>query len=365
MAHPFFDTISFPWNRPEAGRLHRALFQAVPLPADIDLLYHSCGEGLPPLALGFAPDIIWKEVFEKLAVAGKFRRLIELIQGQPKFNAKPFQDAIREVVNAQEAIDKRILSGDILILDRVNLREQLKKLESDESHVRVLLVRGGPGSGKSYGRFLFEGAAKDKGALTIYLSGGIVATVDEVIAALFAALRALDEIPPKNDTTTAAWYRAVLNRLMALAPSQDKPLWIAVDDLGVGQDGAPLLDREIRDFCNQFVVFMGNPAFAKWFRLMLIHYPDGPVPTNWQREFWGEDRTSEADVQQEHVVELVRSWLLAHDRNMIDDDLTALAGSVLATAEALTTAGENKVPRLQGIHDALTETLRTLEGRAV
>ena len=53
-----------------------------------------------------------------------------------------------------------------------------------------------------------------------------------------------------------------------------------------------------------------HPAFRQWFRLMLIHYPEGPVPTKWASEFWVEERTSAEDIKQEHVVTLLQEWLV-------------------------------------------------------
>jgi adenosyl cobinamide kinase/adenosyl cobinamide phosphate guanylyltransferase len=272
-----------------------------------------------------------------------------------------YHDRIRAVVDAAPALEERIISDYVVILDRLPLREKLALLEPDASPVKVLLVRGEPRSGKSHGRYLFERSARDQGALPVYLCEGIVATVDDVVRELFSALDASSEIPPRL-TTEDAWYRVVCSKLRELASSKQRPLWIAVDDLGPAADGGPLLDSQIKQFCDQMALNMVNPAFRQWFRLMLIHYPDGQVPTRWKRDFWTEDRTNPMDVRQADVEVLLREWSSRHE-TIIEDELTTLAAAVLARADAPETPDEAEAPRLQRLHDALVETLNTLAGR--
>ena len=47
--HPFFGPERYPWHRPDAVELHRALCKAVNIPSRIDLLYRRCGADLPSL----------------------------------------------------------------------------------------------------------------------------------------------------------------------------------------------------------------------------------------------------------------------------------------------------------------------------
>ena len=83
--------------------------------------------------------------------------------------------------------------------------------------------------------------------------------------------------------------------------------------------------------------------------------------TRWKREFWSEDRTTDADVQHQHVAELLRSWSVAHDLRIVEQELTDIAGEVFAKAAAPALALGNEAPRLRRVHDALIETLRNLE----
>jgi hypothetical protein len=340
--------------------LHTVLTLAIKTPNEIDLLYEKSSAAAPPLALNQPPKLIWKEALDNLAVAGALRELCDLLLEELK--NKDARKAIEDVLNAVPAVDLQFVPDSVAVLDRVELRSSLTNLESEASSVRVLLVRGGPKTGKSQGRFLFERAAKDCGAKVVYLFEGIVVTVDDVVRQLFSALEATSEIPDRGSTTREAWYQAVCVQLQEVAARKKQKMWIAVDDLGPGpgEPPAPLLDREIREFCEQFALNMPNPLFADWFRLMLIHYPEGDVPTRWKHEFWGEDRTSEADIQQTHVEEFLRSWAAHRDRNLLDDQLTSLAASIVAKVDNAQPGGDN-VPRLKRLHDTVEETLRDLE----
>jgi hypothetical protein len=66
IVHPFFETLEYPWVREDASALHQALYRAIPDPQRIDLYYHQAGENLLPLNLNKPPDVIWKEVLDKL-----------------------------------------------------------------------------------------------------------------------------------------------------------------------------------------------------------------------------------------------------------------------------------------------------------
>jgi len=356
MSHPIFDAPSYPWHRPEAVRLHQVLYQAVTNPNRIDTLYKSSGQNLPPLALNTSPDEIWKQALEKLTTSGALQRLCQRLQNTGDLQNETIQRAIDDVINAEPAVVKQVLSDSVLVLDRMVLRGQLEKLESDDDPIKVILVRGGPASGKSHGRYLFERMAKDRGAIAVYLCDGIVATVDELVEELFSNLGALEEVPERL-TTESAWYRKVCVKLKEVAMAKETPMWIAVDDLGPAPDGGPLLDTAIREFCEQFALNMMNPAFRQWFRLMLIHYPDTPVPTRWKRDFWTEDRTDSADIKAEHIQAFLRSMLEKRSLTILDDELAKEANLVIMNADS---HSDEQVPRLRLIHDALVEKLASL-----
>jgi hypothetical protein len=367
MAHPFFDQHRYPWAREDAARLHAVLVQAVANPADIDLRYQQSSGQLPPLNLGQNPRLIWKEALEQLALHRALRRFCELGMED---NMPPVREACTAVMNAATALDAPLAADDVLVLDRAPLRELLTQLAPDHTSAKVLLIRGDPRSGKSHGRHLFARVAREWDAESVYVGDGMVGTVDDVIRKLFSVLKASKEIPERThperilpqDTSDIAWYQAVCFKLQELASIQQQPVWIAVDDLGPTSDGAPLLDKEILVFCQEFAKQLADPSFRRWFRLLLIHYPPGRVPTQWRRETWREDRTSEADVKQEHVEALLRSWAAGRGRNLLEDEVRSLASGVIVEADAPAPDAEDDAPRLQRIHDGLAKTLEKLGG---
>jgi hypothetical protein len=356
MSHPFFDSMvtNYPWERPEAVRLHEALYTAYPNPADIDRMYRQCASGLPPLALTAPPNVIWKEALESLTVhTGALRNLCD-----QSFTNVRLRDAVAAVVSAQltPSVRRRITRENVIILDRVPLREKIEQISSDTSVVKVLLVRGDTQSGKSWGRYVMQSAARDRGAEFVYITSGTVASVKNVIERLFSTLGAFDEIPPTYSTDMAG-YMTLCFKLQSVAVRARKQLWIAIDDLGHGPDGAPLLSPEIKEFFDQFALQMIDPSFSNWFRLMLIHYPEGKLPTKWKREILTEDRPSDADVQQADVAELLREWADANGRSIVQADLLELASDVIANADAPLPPEAEPVSRLQRINDELSRVL--------
>jgi hypothetical protein len=357
MAHPFFNATKYPLHRPEAVALFDALSDAINNSAAIVIIYEKCGADLPPLFTGQAHPLIWKEALQNLTSHGVLKKLLDQIQARFP-HSEDMQKVVRDVENAQTAEEVKIISDDVLVLDRSELRHRLKELVPDTNPVKVLLVRGGPQSGKSHGRYIFEQFAVDQGSPSVYLYPEIVVTVQDLIQQLFSALQASEEIP-EAFTTDEAWYQKACVTLMEVAAKKKQRLWIAVDDLGPAPDGVPLMDAEIRKFCETFALNMLNPIFRNSFRLMLIHYPEGK-PAKWKHDFFRETRTSDTDVEQSHVVELLKMWSLVKDRKIVEEELNNLATDVLAKAEAPIPAGEETKPRLQRIHEELKKALSDL-----
>jgi len=313
---------------------------------------------------------------KEMGKEGRLRKLVEAAANQNTVHQQRLSEMLTLPARKRLIFAKQILSDDLLILDRVPLREKLERLESDSSLKKVLVVRGDAKSGKSHGRFLFEQVADQNGAVCVYLCESIVGNVEEVIEKLFSAIGAAKEIPAIK-TTPDAWYKTVCNKLQDVAVRKKRQLWIAVDDLGTDADGVPLLDEEIRKFCEQFTLQMIDPAFRKWFRLMLIHYPSGPVPTKWKKEYWEEEQTNAGDIQENHILEFLEMWRASQNRTILEDQSKNLAKSVMSKANESTEANGNPengepsgndghtnmaIPRLQIIHDQLTQALRELGG---
>jgi hypothetical protein len=364
MANPFAGAIAYPWHLPEAQLLWEVLVRDIGEKARIDMLFKQAAPGLQPVNLDQAPGAVWKEVLEKIARAGALLALSDdllRLPGLPEVTR-----AAQAVQAARPAAERRISRDGRVTIDRGNLRRQLVRLAVDDEPVKVLVVRGDPKSGKSWSRHLFHQAAQERGATMTYIYNGSVASVNGVIDKLFSALQASDRIPrpDESDTTPDAWYSRICNRLAEAAERRGQPLWIAVDDLGPGPDGTtPLLDPDIRSFFNQFVVQLLDPSVYRWFRLLLIHYPEGPLPTKWDYEVFAEDRTNPADVGRDDIAAVLEEWAVGRPR-MLQDELRRLVDEVMARGDALVPAGQpgSDMPRLRRLQEQLAATLQQLGG---
>ena len=350
MAHPFFESDRFPLQRAEGDELLQRLRSVFTNPAEITLMYEQAGGSPGALTPGQSAWLLWPEVLNQLAAA----RLLETFCERLRNNARVGTNAqmlaaIDAIASAKPLVDLQIVSERRLVLDRVELRAKLRALSTDNSTLRVVLVRGGDDTGKSWGRHVFESAAKDRGAVAVYLSANQNPTVDMVVSDLFAAVQATDKIPPKL-TTPAAWYSAVCAALSDMASRRQQQLWAAIDDIA-------LIDPEICTFCDQFVAKMESPAFSQWFRLMLIHYPADRSPTTWQDEVWDEDTTSDADVQVTDVISFFKSWADDRGYKVLDAHIEQLAQAAIAQADTPPQPNGPALPRLKRLHDHLVSTL--------
>jgi hypothetical protein len=363
MTHPFFDATSFPWARTDAKTLNDLLIIVLTNKPEIVGIYQRSGGVLGDLDQGQAPADVWHDVLDLLATGGKLRALCDELLAVSRLQGNAaFQAAVRAIEDARPAVEQRWF-GDEIVLDRQPLRSLIATLEGESSRLNVIIVRGEAKSGRSYGRVLFEQAAADHGAVAVYIFAGLVATDKELIDQLAVALDGSPEDISPPDSTRDAWHRTVCLDLQRLAQRTRRRLWVAVDDLGFGADDAPLLDPQIRDFCNQFAISMLNPAFRNWFRLLLIDYPSGPVPTRWRSEIWSEDRTSATDIGEAEVVEFLEDWARSHAL-ISTSDIAQLAADVLLDADTRPPRIEG-APRLQRINESLSQRLTLLKSRAI
>jgi hypothetical protein len=329
--HPFAGGMPYPWERPEAMALYDALSDAVRTTNEIDMLVRAAAPGAPPLNLGQPPGAIWRDALAEIALAGGLLDLCRRLAGDGRVAVA---QAAQAMVDAKSAVRRRLGGGGQLVVDREELRGYVEELTLEESLVKVLLVRGEPRSGKSWSRLLFERAARDRGAEVVYLRRGMAPTVGLAVRKLFAILGVPEPVAEAN-TTDGAWFQEVCNQLLLAARAQERRLWIAVDDLGHGPDGASLMDDDIRAFFQQLALNLEDPATHRWFRLLLINYPDGEVPTGWDAD---------------------------RGLTLLDDHLEARAAAVIARADAPVPAGDPREvhPRVRRIHDEVKGELAAL-----
>jgi hypothetical protein len=350
--HPFFDVPTYPFVRADAQALYTALYQGITQPGAITLEYQQSG-GTRPLTPQLPADQAWGEVLRHLTAEHSLARLCERIINTRQGALQAAAIAVRD---AKDILSEILLPQDIVFLDRKPLRNELEKL-SRRGQCGVLLVRGASGAGKSWTQQFINLVAEHRGANCVYLYSGTISNVSEVVENLFTALGAGSAVPEPMETE-AAWYKRVCNRLQELAQNR-KPLWVVADDLGEYPDG-PRVDRQIRDFFGQFVLNMANPVFADRFRLVLIDYPEGPVPTKWKSFLWCEDRPQESDVDKATIAEFLLNWAAAQGKQLGAERADELAADILAKADAPPSANNVGRPRLERIYNELQGVLNKL-----
>jgi hypothetical protein len=260
------------------------------------------------------------------------------------------------VFEARAATELTVLPGTgapgLLMLDRTRLRQHLQRLAPAAAPLKVVIVRGEPKSGKSYSTHLFEAAAREAGAKSVYLADGLVATVEDVLQELFGAYGAEDEIPPRESTDNAE-YQVYWRRLRAVAERRGCALWIVVD-LGVAEDGTAAMSGAIRELFGQLGLSLSSGVYKDWFRLMLIDYPGAGKPDKWRTEVWAEDRTARADVTVEHVVEHLQTWWTGLGLVVVQEQVERYAAELVAQADGAPPA--DRLPRLRELVQAATDT---------
>ncbi len=364
MPHPFFDSLTYRWDRKDGRALHEALYLVVTDAGRITELFRGAGPGLRPLTHG-APDGMWREALDKLVTAKRLADLCSLILADKDLAA--IHDQVRSVQDAIDPIKEAVLSdAEHIFIDRKRLRDKLQRISSSET-CRVLLVRGGSQCGKTWTQLMVAEVARTMGEECIYLYEGNISTIRDVVDELFTTFGATAEEKAAvldQTSTDDGWFLTVCRRLGALGAKKSQVSWLVIDDLGEDETG-PRLDPMIRRFADQVVVSMANPAFAKWFRIVLLDYPDRGsrsrgvgVPTKW-RDVWDEDRPDVAEVDAAALEDFILLWARRKNKNIGEDDAKKFAADVIAAVEEETGA-DDPPSRLKSIHDALQATLETL-----
>jgi len=351
--HPFFDAITYPWALPEATALHEGLYRAVQTQGEIDHYYKTSG-GLGTPFTAQAADLAWGAVLTALCVERRLQAFCDMAFANQKLAS--VKAAITAVREAESTVKKIVQTRGPTFFDRRNLRAELERLAAQEID-GVLLVRGASGSGKSWSQKLVRNFAEDLGGNSIYLFSGQVFTIDDVLQQLFTTLQVADPVPPQL-STEPAWFGTICLKLQLAAQKSNKQLWVVVDDLGADASG-PLLDAKILDFFKHFGMNMANPAFAQWFRLILLDYPDEPPPTRWNIAF-GEDRPDPNEVDAPMMAQYLLGWANHRDKQLGADRAEELALEIVAKAQAAPSPAQAGLSRLARLRAELEGVLRTL-----
>lgn len=351
MAHLFYDSPAYPWHIPEADALWRALHSAIPQFGAIDHLRKVCGPGISQFAPS-DPEQMWRDMLTNTAIAGRLRQLDAELRSR---TLPHVVDALDRLIAVASPDPVTWVLDDLIFANRIKLRSALAQLASSKTVKNVLVVRGERQSGKSWTKHFVAHYARLAGQGCSYLFEGMVTTVDEAVDYIFMELGGE---PPQRLTTEAAWYSRVAQTMAKAAQARNRGSWIIMDDLGVGPDGVPRMEPEIRKLFDQLALNMLNPAFAQWFKLVLIDYPDQSVPARWRQSAL-EDSTAATDMHREALGEYLCQWAQRHSKTMINRDALALADDILQRAVFMTTLDDSRSV-MQRVHDELALVLDKL-----
>jgi len=326
----------------------------------IDTFYRSCSGTLPALTQNARPLDVWKEGLDNLAAAGLVRELcLHLLADSDIAAIHPQITAVDGASSVLEQLTLELTPGiDRHFVNRKKLRTELEKVSAPQSPVGVLLVRGNTKSGRSWTRHMVDRRAHElnEGPI-VYLCDINAARVERVLRAIFIALDPGGRINTAINSTDTAWMDEVIQDMHAAAPKRGRRLWIVMDDLGE-VDGAPKVDKQIRVFFEQFALNMINPEFAQYFRLVLLDYPLGKLPSKWNTEISAEDNTDDAKPGKEELIEYITHWAKRKGKNVFSEDIEAKAADILAKANASAQAKNEGL--WVGVYRELGEVLSTL-----
>ena len=354
MRHPVFDSIRYNFALKEAADLYNILCQAFFNAAEIDTIYQKAGGDPGAININQAPDLIWKEALQKLAIKSNIKRLCDNLKPNA---AQQLLAAIAALENVPSAIDPKNVDPKLLVLDRGNLRSQIDLLADEDDPVKVVLVKGDPKTGKSYSRHLFQAMAKQLGAETVFFNSVNAVVIDIVFRTLAKKIDSsvtIDIDHQKPNSTPDAVYSDFCYQLLDAARKYDKKLWIAVDDLGTIADNK---NSVIKDFFTQFVSQLSDQDFRDHFRLMLINYPTDKIPPGWFAEHYTLDTTQ--DITETHICDAIRSWYAANKLNLLEDWLKDEAQKILddANQPPQLQPGEIAPPKVQRIMEAVKQRM--------
>lgn len=361
--NPLFEYPNYPFYLPEGQSLYDKLCELYSNAQAIEELYSKCGAlvtEIPALTTGIAPANQMREALGNLSRKGLIKKLCDVLAASNPSGA--LRKILAKATECKSGIDKRVVNINQLVLDREDYRDRLEWLANEDHSIKVLLIKGGPKSGKTYSRHLFEIKAKELNATSIY-TGKYNVDIEQFIGHLFSIIAPGEPIPDIS-TTDPAWYAKICRKLLAFAKIQKQQFWIAIDDLGYDENKVPLMDYRIREFLEQFVVLMVDASFRLHFKLLVLNYPPGNLPSSWYRDHIYEENFDEKDVKKKDIEESILNWCAGKQRLVNPQEISDLASKVIADDEALAHL-DDVPPRLDRLRTAVTTILKNFNSQAI
>lgn len=362
MKHPFYSSLTFPFQRPEAKKLYDHLLSLISEPGLIDGVYKQSMPVVTPINPTQNIPIIWSFVLDEICKTSNFASFCSILRSN-YYNVPTLLEILDEIDKARSMIYNRIFSGDIYVLDCESQRDVFEAITSD-SNTRFLLVKGPSKSGKSWLRHILINQARERGITITYLRKGMIVTVEDAIERIFSALGENINTVLPVDTRSVAWYRSVCNKLLEIASKNNKKAWLIIDDLGYSLDQStgektPLLPETVRLFFEQLAMNFIDPAFSQYFRLIMIDYAENVVPISWENSMYTTIQSREDSIQQNHIQDFLVDWLESKEKVMTPEGVKTAVNEIMGDVENRAVELSH-LSRLGRIYQCLSDKLLTL-----
>lgn len=376
MAHPFFDAVAFPWDRPEARALWMALRKSV---FDTGKILRACQDagGDPSTIKPGAADMMWRDVIDHLQFSGRLRVLCDLLLRDNAFASvhttvravldapdEPDASAARPPVGdpantlppadppaapvdvrrqrATQVLSAYELRAEQYFIDREPVRNAIEPLSDSADPRKVLAVHGSMGAGRSWSAELIERFATELGDAFVLLDRNNAATVE--MAAAHLCERFEIEVPPAL-STDAAWLKTLYDALYAQAKKQKKTWWIVVDDLSESLGGLAPVDKGVELLAYTIAAQLRDPEPRKHFRVVLLALGASKRPTKIPPSSFA--ITSVAPLEEKDVRKAVEEILAARGVRAPEQELASIVRRVF-DAQSAAEPDESPLERLQG-----------------
>lgn len=355
MGSYFFSSSVFLFETREGGEFYRLLCIAIPKRAEAEALFQAVWGHLARFpGDSFVSEKAWKNILNLAARERLLSKLCDEILKDEEL--KSLHASVRAIQSAAHPVQSSHLGSGRLFLDRTRLRSTLENMSNDRP---VLVIRGQPGSGKSFTRELIK-SSFDPPDLFVEVDVRVNYTFEDFISRLLMKIEP-KERPAKAMTSASARHRDICFEMLRLAEGnarfQNRKLWVIVDDINDARraPGGKRLSHcgPILSFMETFVVEMTDShGFGKYFRLVLVDYPEKDL--KWP-DVWNEDRPDPDQID----AKLIGTFLVEHLGSMgkFVDPVVASKRADEIMSRAAPAAPHS---RLRTIMDEVTSQLKML-----
>jgi tetratricopeptide (TPR) repeat protein len=205
--------------------------------------------------------------------------------------------------------------GRVVVLDRVALKNAIRRMTEESSQIRILAVDGPPGSGKSFTSQIVQQVAAETQAFRVaYVNFdqhpllGPVELAEELASQLGRSLESI----PQPQATTARVVHELANWLMAQVEASDRHWWWILD----GPSSVTAMNLDTHDLVRALVERVQRPSVQ--LRLVLLGF-DEQFPPHVEPFVYREELASIGGPEiRDYLVDLLRRVGREMDAGQID-----------------------------------------------